>query len=127
MARLVGWALAGLLVSTGAAWAQNIDVQGRLEPGDETLPERQYYDAYQVQVSAGRPVHIEISGMEMMPVLMIYNSASELIEHTSGSYTSEGYGLGTDWQPAASGMHWIVVTQSWRDETDYRLQVTFAN
>lgn len=110
---------------SGAAFARDMDVQGRLETGDPTLPERQYYDAYPVEVFAGETVRIEIMGMAMMPTLLIYNAASELVHRDMGSWSPGGYGFDGQWQPEASGAHWIIVTQSWRDPTDYRLRVTF--
>jgi hypothetical protein len=125
MTRRVKWVVALLLAMSGTAFARDLDVQGRLESGDRTLPERQYYDAYPVEVFAGETVRIEIMGMAMMPTLLIYNAASELVHRDMGSWSPDGYGFDGQWQPEASGAHWIIVTQSWRDPTDYRLRVTF--
>jgi hypothetical protein len=107
------------------AVARDIDVQGRLEFGDPTLPERQYYDAYPVEVFAGETVRIEIMDMSMMPTLLIYDAASELVHRDMGSGNPGSYAFDGQWQPQVSGAHWIVVTQSWPDPTDYRLRVTF--
>jgi hypothetical protein len=125
MWRAVPLVVALTLASTLSAFARDIDVQGRLESGDPTLPEMQYYDAYPVQVSAGEDIRIEIIGMSMTPTLLIYNAASELVHRDMGSWHTGGYGFDGRWQPETSGAHWIVVTQSWRDTTDYHLRVTF--
>jgi hypothetical protein len=127
MWRMVPWVvmMALTLASASSAMARDIDVQGKLESGDATLPELQYYDAYPVQVSAGETVRIEIIGMAMTPTLLVYNAASELVHRDMGSWYPGGYGFDGQWQPEASGSHWIVVTQSWPGATDYHLRVTF--
>ncbi|MBN1476557.1 hypothetical protein JXA47_07385, partial [Candidatus Sumerlaeota bacterium] len=115
-----------VLLCSAAAFAQTPisigqTINGNLGPGDQTLPDGEYLDAYSFNAEAGTSISIRMNSNEIDTYIILMEAGG----HQEDNDDFAGTNSGIDWTLTSSGMHQIGATSYGPGETGgYTLSLT---
>lgn len=100
-------------------------VQGRLEEGDEVLPNNSYFQLYAFEGRAGQQVTIEMTSDEIDPALLLFSPEQEQLIGENDDISPQNFNAKLTTTLPSNGIYFVLASAFEQGETgNYQIQAT---
>lgn len=100
-------------------------LQGRLEQGDEVLPNNSYFELYAFEGRAGQQVTIEMKSEEIDPALLLFSPQQEKLIDDNDDISPQNFNAKLTTTLPSDGVYFVLASAFERGETGrYQIQAT---